>query len=350
MSWYLETGEQSDVVLSTRVRVARNLKDIPFPARLSREEADRVTERVSEAFAKVCHKRGRKMLRLDMRALDRVHRQALAEHRLISREMLADDRPGVLLLSDDERFGVLVNEEDHVRIVSMRAGLALQEALDDALELAAALERDLGFAYDPRFGYLTSCPTNTGTGLRVSAMLHVPALCRLKMVTKLAKRLARAGYAVRGADGEGTEVLCDMIQISNQVTLGLSEQQIADGLAELVGDLATSERGYRDELYRRDPMALEDECHRALAIMGAARRMSYTEAMQLISSTRLGFYLGLLPEAEPDKIQRLFVDVGEGVVQRAAGRLLLEQELLEARADQMRCILSGHKKDRNEDK
>lgn len=339
MSWYLEQGTDADVVVSSRVRLARNLSDTHFPWRLSGAEARGVAERVADAFAIVAEDSERGLLKVPLDSVGDINKLALAERRLISRNMLKDDLPRSLLLFSDEKGGVLVNEEDHLRIQTMRAGFALDEALEEADKIETELEKLLPFAYDNKLGYLTTCPTNTGTGLRVSVMLHAPLLMRKNMLNPLAKQLSQTGYTIRGATGEGSGAICDMIQISNQVTLGFTETDIVKGLSQLSQGLIGQERKFRQDLYDEDPVGLEDEVHRAYGLLRTARRISFDETMDHLSSVRLGIALDILEDIDFQSWQQLFIESGAGSVQRRAGQELGLTEINEERARFIREIL-----------
>ncbi len=342
MAWYLEEGPESDVVISTRVRLARNLASTPFPWRLTPEERDYVKGRVTDAFREICLSRGEKPLLVDLAELDEIKRLALAERRIISRNMLGDTRGKALLLFPSEASGLLVNEEDHIRLYAVGAGLQLEETAREALDCAAALEAGLPLAKDEGLGYLTACPTNTGTGMRASVMLHLPGLVRSGVIKALAAKLSKSGYALRGAGGEGTDVEADMIQLSNQVTLGISEEEILADLDRLVLDLAGEERKARQLLYARDRLAFEDEIGRALGLLSHARLLSTEEALGQLSLLRLGRELHL--EGLPDYglIQQLLTSVGEGAIQEEAGRPMTERERDQARAAKIRAALVAY--------
>lgn len=340
MSWYLEQGPEADVVVSSRVRLARNLSDTHFPWRLNAAEAEVVTDRVRDAFTAVAEETERGSLNVPLDSLDDVNKLALAERRLISRNMLKADLPRSLLLFSDEKSGVLVNEGDHLRIQTMRAGFALDDALSEADKLEASLGELLPFAYDDKLGYLTTCPTNTGTGLRVSVMLHMPLLMRKNLLNPLSKRLAQTGYTVRGARGEGSIAICDMIQISNQVTLGFNESDIVKGLSQLSQELVSQERKYRLAMQEEDPVALEDEVQRAYGLLRSARRISFDETMDKLSSVRLGIAAGFLGEIDYQSWQQLFIESGAGSIQRRAGQELSQTQINEERAQFIREILN----------
>ncbi len=342
MTWYLEEGPESDVVISTRVRLARNLSDMPFPWRLSPEDLEGVRDRVTDVFRDVVRDTdGDKPVVVDLNTLGDIESCALAEKRIISRAMLKDTRGKALLLYPGESAGILVNEEDHLRLYAVGAGLCLEETAGCALKCAADIEKRLPFAKSERFGYLTVCPTNTGTGMRASAMLHVPGLIRAGVVKRLANKLSKAGYALRGAEGEGSDAYGDMIQLSNQVTLGVSEKQILSDLERLVREVAEEERKTRRVLYENDVLALEDEIGRAKGELLFSRLITTEEAMRLLSLVRLGRELGLPQMPSYLTLQELFVGIGEGVLQQAVGKPLDPRRRDEERARLIREALQS---------
>ncbi|MGI6507495.1 MAG: ATP--guanido phosphotransferase [Saccharofermentanales bacterium] len=342
MTWYLEEGPDSDVVISTRVRLARNLSDMSFPWRLSPAELESVRDRVTKAFRAIVRETdGKKPVVVELDTLGDIESRALAEKRIISRAMLKETRGKSLLLYPGESAGILVNEEDHLRLYAVGAGLCLRETADCVTRCAADIETRLPFAKSERLGYLTACPTNTGTGMRASAMLHLPALIRAGVVKRLADKLTKAGYALRGAEGEGSEADGDMIQLSNQVTLGVSEEQILADLERLVRDVAEEERKARRALYESDALALEDEIGRAKGKLLFSRLMTTEEAMRLLSLVRLGRELELPKMPSYATLQELFIGIGEGVLQQAAGRPLDPRSRDEERASRIREALQA---------
>ncbi len=322
MTWYLDEGPESDVVISTRVRLARNIENEPFPWRMSLKEMDAVKERVASAFRKVCEMSGEKPLIVDLGTLGDIESRALAEKRIISRDMLKNPQGKSLLLCQGESAGILVNEEDHLRLYAVGAGLCLRETAERAMAFAGKMESRLPFAYSDCMGYLTTCPTNTGTGMRASAMLHVPGLIRAGVIERLTEKLTRAGYVLRGAEGEGSGAFGDIIQLSNQVTLGISEERILSDLGQLVREVADEERRSRRRLLEKGRLLIEDEIGRAKGQLMGARLMSTEEAMRLLSLVRLGRELEIPGMPDYPTIQRLFVGIGAGVIQQTAGRPL----------------------------
>lgn len=342
MTWYLKEGPESDVVISTRVRLARNLKAVPFPWRLKPKELENVRDRVTKAFRGiVCDAGSERPVVVELDTLGEIESCALAEKRIISRAMLSDTRGKSLLLYPGESAGILVNEEDHLRLYSVGAGLCLYETAGCVIKCAADMEKRLPFAKSDRLGYLTACPTNTGTGMRASAMLHVPGLIRAGVIKRLADRLTKAGYVLRGAEGEGSEAYGDMIQLSNQVTLGVSEEQILSDLDRLIREVAGEERKARRALYVNDAVALEDEIGRAKGNLLFSRLMTTEEAMRLLSLVRLGRELELPGMPSYAILQELFIGIGEGVLQQAVGKPLDPRGRDEERAKRIREALQS---------
>lgn len=342
-SWYLENGPNEDVVISTRVRLARNIDNTPFPWRLTAQEKDHVRDRVEAAFREVCVEQDKKPLVVDLSKMDDIAVTALADRRVISRNMLKKREGEALLLFGDESAGVLVNEEDHLRLFAVGAGLCFEKAAYYISKNAAALEKRIPMAKNEKLGYLTSCPTNTGTGMRASCMLHIPGLISAGIVGDLSRKLARAGFALRGADGEGSEPYADMVQISNQVTLGVTEKRTLQDMSRLAVSVASEERKARQQLYDRDRVGLEDKIGRAKGNMLFARRISSEEAMKGLSLLRLGRELELPGMPEYSTIQLLLASVGAGAIQQQAGRPLDGWERDEARADIIREYLNQEK-------
>jgi protein arginine kinase len=286
--WYAQTGEQGDVALSTRVRLARNLADLPFPARLNangKQKAAEEIRRASENLPELCW--------IDMTELSQIEAVSMAERRLISADFAKQEAGTALLLRGDERVSVMLCEEDHLRIQAYSPGLALEEtwAMADALD--TALGQGLNYAFDERLGYLTQCPTNLGTAMRASVLLHLPALAALGRVGRLGESIGKLGLTIRGAFGEGSEAEGSLFQLSNQVTLGIAEQQALDNLQAITLQIAEQERRARTELLQRPEW--DNKCWRAYGILRYARILDSSDAVRLLSLARLGAAGGILP-------------------------------------------------------
>ena len=281
--WYVENGEQGDIVISTRVRLARNLEDYPFPCRLTVKGKEKVCEEIKNAI-----------LSDDswgfgytwMKDFTRAQSVSLAERHLISPEFASDRAGRALLLTDDEAVSIMLCEEDHIRLQVMMAGLALKEAYSVADKIDNIISSKLNYAYDDRIGYLTQCPTNLGTAMRASVMLHLPALTRCGQIGKLASTVSKLGLVIRGAYGEGSSPKGDIYQLSNQITLGISEEAALNNLQSIILQLVAQERAAAEKLIE-NPIE-EDRIFRAWGILKNARVLSGDEFMELSSLLRMG--------------------------------------------------------------
>jgi protein arginine kinase len=324
LGWLDGSGPEAHLVLSTRIRLARNLATHRFAPRASDPEREAVLREVEDAARASPLLREAQVLRLDTMAL--TDRQLLQERQLVSKELAAAE-PGVaprcaaaVLLQ--ERLGVMVNEEDHLRLQGMSSGLALPGLYRRVAQLDAELGQQLAFAFHPRFGYLTSCPTNVGTGLRASVLIHLPGLVLTKEINRVLQGLAQVGLTYRGLHGEGSDVVGNFFQLSNQTTLGQSETELLDHLGRVVGQVIAHEEKARQILLRDAPGILEDKVWRAFGLLRHARLLGAEEAMNLLSGVRLGVGLGLVPDVALYTLNRLLVQVQPAHVmaQSGAGR------------------------------
>ncbi|MBQ1262844.1 MAG: ATP--guanido phosphotransferase [Oscillospiraceae bacterium] len=288
-----KTNEQG-VVVSTRIRLARNLSDIPFPNRMTDEQKRDVISRTQTALEKAKFAKDITLKMLDMEKLDAVTANAMAERRIISPEFAANRKGRALFISEDESVAVFVNEEDHIRIQVLSAGSDLPVCLKIASEIDSYLDKNLKFSFDETLGYLTQCPTNLGTGLRASVMLHLPMMESNRMIENLANTVSKLGMTVRGSMGEGSNSRGALYQISNQVTLGISEQNAIDNLMSIVNQVIRQENNLRKNAYERDSVSTDDQIFRALGILSNARLVSTDELLRLTSLLRLGASLGIL--------------------------------------------------------
>ena len=285
MNWYKNSAEMSDVVLSTRIRLARNLKQYPFPSRLDTQEKKAVCSLVKEALD------GEKLICTDMEKLSPVEAVSLAEKHLISAEFASNGTGRSLLLSEDEDVSIMLCEEDHIRIQIIEPGLSLDEAYKKADRLDTVLENKLNYAFDERIGYLTQCPTDLGTGMRASVLLHLPALSRKGAVRNLTTTVAKLGLTLRGSYGEDGEILGDIYQLSNQVTLGISEKAALQNLNSIALQIVTQEKQARSVLVKDEDFM--DKIFRAYGILKSAYKLTSKELTNLISYVRLGAAEGL---------------------------------------------------------
>ncbi len=351
--WLTGRGPESDVVVSSRLRLARNLADCPFPHRANAQARAGILARCRAALAEADPAAsGARLAWIDVHALPAVARSLLVERHVISRELAKGQGPGegpgagmphargVALSLPDEALSIMVNEEDHLRLQVVLPGLALGDALARARAADTRLAGGLAYAVSPRYGFLTACPTNVGTGLRMSAMLHLPAL-RLTGEIEKARRAAKdLNLAVRGFYGEGTESIGDLYQISNQTTLGRSEEQTLHMLEkEILPQVLEYERAARHILVERRRRLLEDQVYRALGTLRNARLLAPEEALALLSMVRLGVLTRLIPDLSDQVINPLFVLAQPAHVQWLVGREIDQQARREARADLVRARL-----------
>ncbi len=301
--WYLEKGDQGDVVISTRIRLARNLYDFPFPAKLGIDGKNKVNELIKG----ILFENDRKDFSyIEMKDLSRIQAVSLAESHLISPEFASKKDGSALVLSSDESVSIMLCEEDHIRLQVMKSGLALEEAYDIADKLDSMIDGKVKYAFDERIGYLTQCPTNLGTAMRASVMLHLPALTRCGQMTRLANTVSKLGLTIRGANGEGSQPVGDMYQISNQITLGITEETAIANLKSIVLQLVSQERAAAAELIKNP--AEEDKIFRALGILKNARLLNTNEFMEMISVVRLGCAKGVV-DVPVEKINELIVSM-----------------------------------------
>ncbi|MBQ1839267.1 MAG: protein arginine kinase [Ruminococcus sp.] len=314
----------SNVVISTRVRLARNLKDYPFPCKLSAQGREEVIEKVRDAVQNGNSVLAKDFSFIKMSALDPRQSVSLVEKRLVSPEFISDTAGRALLLSSDESLSVMINEEDHIRLQVITKGLTLDEAFDTADKLDTLLDERLEFAFDEKLGYLTQCPTNLGTGMRASVMLHLPALEKSRAVSRIAGNLSKLGLTIRGAHGEGTEPKGALYQLSNQVTLGISEQAAIENLKNITSQLVAQEEQARERLCRS--VEVQNAVARSLGILRYAKVMTHDEALKLLSNVRLGVVSGQITDVDTAVIDRLMTEVEPATLSVRANKNLTPQE------------------------
>jgi protein arginine kinase len=319
--WLKGTGPNSDIVVSSRVRLARNLADYPFVLRATDNDRAEIERLVRERLAVLSDgdRFDAKLMYVDVGQLNEIDRSFLMERQLISRELCDGRGARAVAIDPSERFSVMVNEEDHLRLQVMHSGLDLEDALAQADHLDDLIEEQLNYAFSDRFGYLTACPTNVGTGIRVSVMLHLSALVMTKQIEKVFRSLQKINLAVRGLYGEGSEAKGDFYQISNQVTLGMSEQELCKKVADVVPVLIDYERQARDYLLRESQEQLHDRVSRAFGILKSAQTISSDETFFHLSSLRMGVNLGLISQVDINTVNKLFIHTQPAHLQKIAG-------------------------------
>ncbi|MCE9563495.1 MAG: protein arginine kinase [Planctomycetes bacterium] len=336
--WLRGTGPESDVVVSTRIRLARNLADYPFTGRATPAQKTEIVSRVKEAISRV--ELPFKLDYHDVPSMPVLDRQFLVERQLISRELAAVlEGPRGVAFDAKESASVMVNEEDHLRLQVLRSGFALDDAWSDIDKLDDSLESRLAYAFHTQFGYLTACPTNVGTGLRGSVMLHLPALGLTKQIDKVFRALQKINLAVRGLHGEGSRAFGDLYQISNQVTLGKSEQKILGEIKEVILTILQYERQARAVLLKERRQAEQDRVARALGTLGSATMITAEETMELLSVVRLGIHLRLIDDVPATAVNQLFIQTQAAHLQKLVGHPLDGEERNAARAKYLKARL-----------
>ena len=333
--WLRGTGPEADVVVSTRLRLARNLAAFPFTGRATAAQKAEIESKVRDAVARAALAHPAKYL--SVAGLPALDRQFLVERQLISRELATVlDGPRGVAFDDRETVSIMVNEEDHLRLQVMRSGLALEDAWTEIDAVDDALEARLGYAFHEQFGYLTACPTNVGTGMRASVLLHLPALGITKQIEKVFKALQKINLVVRGLYGEGSRASGDLYQISNQVTLGRGEPRLLAEIREVIGMILQYERQARQVLMRERRQAEADRVARAMGTLSSATMITAEETMELLSAVRLGVHLNMLDDLPPRTVNELFIHTQAAHLQKLVGAPLDGEERNAARAKYLR--------------
>jgi protein arginine kinase len=320
--WLRGSGPESDIVISSRIRLARNLADFSFISRASQQDRTDIEAALREAVLQLqdSHLQDAGELEyLNVNELKGIDRQFLVERQLISREHAESEGARGVAIDRREQVSLMINEEDHLRIQVMHSGLDLQNAWEQIDRIDTFLADHLTFAFHPRLGYLTACPTNVGTGVRVSVMMHLPALVITRQIDKVFRSLQKISLAVRGLYGEGSQAMGDFYQISNQITLGKSETDLVKQVSDIVPVLIAYERRARDFLVRESHENLHDRVSRAYGILRTAQTISSEETMHLLSSVRMGVNLGLISDLQIPTLNELFIHTQPAHLQKLRG-------------------------------
>ena len=332
--WLQPGGPQSDLVLSTRVRLARNVAGRPFLARLRPEEQQDLETHLKNAVLKALGPKHAAWFELaDMAEIDK---RCLVERHLISRELAAGEGPRGVGIDAAQQVAIMANEEDHLRLQVILPGLQLEEAWRKADEIDDQLETHVTYTFSPHLGYLTACPTNVGTAMRASVMLHLPCLVLTRQIEKVFRAVARMRLTVRGLYGEGTQATGDIYQISNQASLGRSESDILQTLGAVIPQITAYEKQARELLATESQATLDDRIFRAWGLLTHARTISSEETLTLLSAVRLGIHLGRLKNVDMAAVNELFLLTRPGHIQKIRGAELTESERDVARADYIR--------------
>lgn len=296
--WYNEISKDSDVVISTRIRYARNIKDEKFPNMMNKKEKERIINKIESNIDK------KKYNVLRLKDMDLHTKGSLAERHLISKEII-DDTNSAIITNDDCRLVAMVNEEDHLRIQSFESGLNIDSCYKNLLEFTDDISKNLEFAQNEKYGYITACPTCIGTGLRVSVMLHLPGLAKLRLLNKLLDQAVSIGLSVRGLYGENTNSYGYIYQISNRKTLGISDEDIINNMNAIIHTIIEQEKDARKILLKNNSVVIENEVYRAYGILKNARIIDEEECIKLMSKLRFGVAVGIIKDINLEKVQTL---------------------------------------------
>lgn len=331
----------NDIVISSRIRLARNLENFPFPIALTKEKGKEVINLISSSILE-----GNTILKtqfdlVEMGKISDNEKRVLIEKHLISPNLTQKPEKSAAMINKEESVSIMINEEDHLRIQCLFPGFQLEEALDLANKIDDILEENVKYAFNEKLGYLSSCPTNLGTGIRASVMIHLPALSMTGYMDRILQAANQIGLTIRGLYGEGTEAEGNIYQISNQVTLGRTEDEIIDTLKEVTKQIAKKENDARVTILSNNKDKLEDKICRSYGILTNARIINSKEALKLLSDIRLGVDLGIIENVEVQTINKLMLEIQSGMLQKIYGRNLSSNERDKKRAHLIRNKLNA---------
>jgi protein arginine kinase len=335
--WLRGSGPESDIVMSSRIRLARNVADFPFIRRCSDIDRANLESTIRESMKR--HPRLAELDYVNVALLEQLDRQFLVERQLISRELSDAEGARSVAIEKEERLSVMINEEDHLRIQVMHSGFDLQNAWERINELDDMIESQIRYAYHQQYGYLTACPTNVGTGMRVSVLVHLPALVITQQIDKVFRSLQRINLVVRGLYGEGSQAMGDFYQVSNQITLGKTEEDLVRRVSEVVPVLINYERKAREYLINENQHDLFDQVSRAYGTLQNAQQISSEETMHLLSRVRMGINLGLIGNVEIPTINKLFVHTQPAHLQKLTRAILSNSQRNIERANYLQSHL-----------
>lgn len=335
--WLEGPAVDLDVVISTRIRVARNIVQYKFPSRMTVTESDDLTNEILNAIKDSNEDDNYRFIRI--RDLNPRERLVFIEEHLISPGLIQNLDKSSFLIRNDERATIMINEEDHIRIQTLFSGLKLKEGWELCSQIDDNLEEKIDYAFDEKLGFLTSCPTNVGTGLRASVMVHLPCLSMTGHINTIIEALRKVGLTVRGLYGEGSKALGNLYQISNQITLGESEEEIIAKLEKVISQIVARERNTRRYLLETKKMELEDKIYRSLGILTHSRLMSSKEAMNHLSNIKLGWDINLIQNEKFKEIVKLMIDIQPANIQKTLEKDMLSNERDKSRAEIIRDFL-----------
>ena len=337
--WYEVPGNADSNVVYSRVRLVRNWAEYPFPGKMTKDQSMEMTVKLCEELKDIGSQNDAEYRFAYLHRMSDLEKNALAERRAINRSIAQKSDPAVLVLSDDERVSVALNGEDHVRIQVLEKGLRLGECYYKANQADDYIGERIEYAFDEKYGYLTSFPTNVGTGLRASVVVHLPMLSRRKNFNSLVADMGRFGTSIRGVYGEGSENYGSLYQVSNQKTLGQSEKDIIDLVSKAAAELDAQERRLRKESMKQRPVICADEAYKSYGVLKYARRLTKKDSMEFLSQIMAGVTDGILKTEKPCSIYELMLGIQPANLLSQADRPLNKEELEVARADFLRAKL-----------
>lgn len=318
MNWYLQSGKDSDVIISSRVRLSRNIEGIPFVGKCKEEELKTVYSKLKSIVSSL----GYGLKFIDLKDLDDINKEVLVEKHLISPEFAKSKNPySAIILNDEENICIVINEEDHIKLQVFCSGIELENLMNLAIEIDQKLENLVPYSFSKKYGYLTACPTNVGTGLKISVMAHLPALSVTGNIRKVLNAVNNLGMSVKGVYGEGSKAEGDIYQISNNQTLGVTEKEITKNLKLISQKIIEQERLARKYLGKKG-LDLEDRIYRDFGLVSNARKISEEEARELLSSVKLGTDLGIIQELNDSKVAKLMLETKPACIQKRLGKRL----------------------------
>lgn len=317
MNWYLQSGKESDVVVSSRIRLARNIIEYPFETKCSKKENEEIVNKIKEVLPSIGY--GLKILKL--KDMDDITKMSLVEKRLVSPDFVMNKNDiGAIAINEEENICIMINEEDHLRLQVFAPGFEIEELLKLMVEIDTKFGKALNYAYNDKYGYLTACPTNVGTGMRVSVMVHLPALTKTGNIQKVLHIINNFGMNIRGIYGEGSKAAGDMYQISNKQTLGVSEEEIINNMKIIVEKIIEQERLARKYLAKHS-IELEDKVYRSFGIISNCKKISSEEAREILSDVKLGTDLGIIKELDDLKVKKLYLYTKPANLQKYLGEV-----------------------------
>lgn len=340
MNWYLENGKESDVIVSSRVRLARNIKEFPFKIRMSKVQKEKMLEKIKFITPQIGY--GLKFMYL--KDMDDITKMSLVEKNIISPELALAEDDEAILINDEENICIMLNEEDHIRLQVFTSGLDLQNTLNLAVEIDNKLDELLGFSCNEKYGYLTACPTNVGTGLRASVMVHLPALKITGNLSKILHIVNNFGMTIRGMYGEDSQSKGDIYQISNIQTLGMDEKEIILNLENITKKVVEQERLARKYL-AKNGIELEDKVYRSYGILTNARKLNSDECSNLLSNVKLGTDLGIITELDDLTVKKMMLYTKPANLQKFLGKMLEANQRDIKRAEIIKQIIKSKEGD-----